>query len=324
MKSASSGVNPAFFSAKSSASSEYKRVLSQTFLANTGIKVSDGKKSILAQMKSQFKTTLSETQMIGFAKNLETFLSAMSRSEGSSVFNELPIPHLPTKILDLQSVELTTDYTGDIYKYVTKDTLEKYIKKDSFRLGALLDYQNTFEENIKDAKEGYTQVFIDIHEKQSCQAFFSGFNYLIFCGTDVSPDDARSDKLKDNFGPCVIRIRDVRQFTKVIAEFLLSELAVCRRVEYQPVKIIRTRNDDFINESLQHIMSLKMFDFIHEIVTLPSIFMKPHYCFRSNGMRYDYKDEHEVRIAFKMDKDRDQPVYLNGLGLIDLIEIVEQ
>jgi hypothetical protein len=280
----------------------------------------------LAQLKT-LGNPLSESQMILSAKAFDDYLNGMCQIESSNSPVTIPSDddktYLKTKIQKTETFLDVANTDEPFYKYLTRETLDKYVKQDNFQLGTI-NYYHGADPNAKDTLEGFTHFYIDQSDKQRGQAFYSGFNYLVFCGTYISPDTVESETLKKNFGDCVIKIKDINQFVRIVSNFLKSSQYYLRRVNYQPLKIVHTRFDEYIDEVNVGVVSPKMFDFIHKTATIPSIFMKKNYCIRESGEKYFYEDEHELRLAFKMTVDQTNPIQLKNLGLIDLVEIIKE
>jgi len=320
----SSSLEGRFFYAKFDSSLNFQKLHFEYFKKGEGFQVSNGRVSILAQAGALMEP-LSETQMIQYAKSIDTYLFEMksldtgktSRKEvGNDTTNLKTIIQKPESFIGEEHTNLP------FFKYLKKDHLNKYIKQDNFQLGTI-NYYHESDPNSQDVSEGFIHFFIDQFDKQRAETFYSGFNYLMFCGTYIAPDKPESEILKKNFGDCVIKIKDPNQFMKTVSNVLKSDEFYLKRVKYQPVKIFHTRFDEYIDNLDKGILSQKMFEFIQQTASIPSLFMKKNYCIREDGTRYYYENEYELRMVFKTPIDQSKPIQLKNTGLIDLIEIIQ-
>ena len=276
-----------------------------------GARISNGSLSILAKMMVVLGGEELESVLITLSRNMEAYLTGGNSQDLESC--------LKTKIFQINTPLDFNKYPefqpehDTCYKYLSKESLQ-YLKDDRFQLGTLDLYQRSVG-NDNDRMEGFTHFYSNELGGQRIQVFYSGFNYLIFCGSYISPDRPEAPNLKANFGPCVIRIKDTKKFIDIVSGHLKAKSVLYKKVSYQPLKIIRTQFDEKIDDVAKGIYPPEIFELIHSIAKVPSIFMKNSQCYR-NDVPYLYSNEYEVRIAFEMEKDQSGYVHLNNLGLV--------
>jgi len=281
--------------------------LRSEFYKNQGFRIFQGEISILAQVHaiSKENTFFTEAQLIQYAKSAQEFLDSVASR---------PILDMDTpKVLQLNQI-FHSSTNDSFYKYISRESLDNFILKGKFRLGSLEYYQKTSNKNIQDVYEGFTHLAINYQNRQRIQAFYSGFNYLIFCGSYIPPSDNRANHLLKNFGDCVIRIKDINGFQNAIAGHLSSKKHFRHNVIYEPIKIIQTYTAERLDNIDGPLMTDSTFNLIYNTVSLPSIFIKPtNYCV-----------EYELRLAFEMSWDQKTPLDIDCPGLLDFIEVVQK
>lgn len=277
----------------------------EQFKKYEGFLITRNKISILSQVKSLTKkdTFLTEKQQISFFEAVQKYLDSVQNR--TSTYDKDKI--------EISEYEEQQDAEDVFYKYVTKQSLENYIKKGIFKLGTLNHYQKAKNNKIKDEKEGYTHLIIESEEKQLLQSFCSGFNYLIFCGSYIPPSDTRSKHLIDNFGPCVLKIKNISSFKREIEKHLNIRHSIYNRIEYNEMKILRYFADKGFTDTTSQIIDHKTFSLITKIISPNTVFRKT----------FDYSPEFELRFAFETSKDQKHPVILNNKGLLKHIEIIK-
>lgn len=191
--------------------------------------------------------------------------------------------------------------------------METFYKKGIFRLGTIGDYQSTKKENIKDENEGYTHLILESETNQLLQSFCGGFNYLLFCGSYVPPEDPRAEYLKENFGPCVMKIENLNSFRKAISKHLNIRYSHYDEVDYSNLQIFKKMIDYDLYEEKSEIFTDRTFKEISRITASVSIFNK----WKS------FAPEHEMRFAFELPCDQKHPKTLHNKGLLDYIEVIE-
>ena len=117
----------------------------------------------------------------------------------------------------------------------------------------------------------------------------------------------------DNFGPCVLRIRNIASFKREIQKQLSINYSICKEVEYNEMKIVRYFSDIEFTDTTNQIIDERTFSLITKIISPNTIFRKP----------FDYSPEFELRFAFETNKDQKHPVILNNKGLLNYIDIVK-
>ncbi|TFH44566.1 MAG: hypothetical protein E4G94_03490 [ANME-2 cluster archaeon] len=277
----------------------------QQFKANRGILLTQDRISIFAQIKSITKSGnfLSTDQQIDFFVAVQTYLD--------SILNKTT--NYDRGKIQIEDYQKPTPAEETFYKYVSKSTLNKYIKKGFFKLGNLNHYQKVKNNKIKDENEGYIHLIMESPEKQLLQSFCTGYNYLIFCGSYIPPSDPRSEYLKERFGPCVLKIRNTKSFRREIQKHLNINASLAHKVEYSEMKILKYKTDQVFSDTSAEIIDKETFSLINNIISPNIIFRKT----------LDYSPEYELRYAFKTPKDRKHPVVLHNQGLLDYIEIIE-
>ena len=198
----------------------------------------------------------------------------------------------------------------ECFKFIPTDILNNRIKKGWFRLGTLEGYRNAENVRIKDVQEGFTTLLISTKDRQIYSSLMAGFNYYVFCATEISSKDG-SGQMQQNFGESLIRIKSIKSFASAVAKAIGARRVLISRIQYTDSKLyqfekknyqvgneIRTAFDDLYDDILQNL-------------PLPSLFLKPSF----------FKPENEVRLAFEMPKDVKRNLDLNNLGLLRQIEI---
>ena len=261
--------------------------------------------SILAQLKALFKKENFST-----TEEQITLFKAFHIYHNSIHNRKVEIDEDNLKVIDHSE---PTESNEVFYKYVSKYVLENYIKKGIFKLGTVSHYQKAKNNKIKDESEGYTYLTLQSKTRQLSQAYCSGFNFLIFCGSYIPPTDKRSKYLKEKFGSCVLKITNTSSFRRELRKHVQAKRIYYKRVEYDELKILRYKGDFEFSETEQELIDDKTFNLINKIITPNSIFRKP----------IDYLSEYELRFAFETIRDKKNHVIIHNKGLLDYIEIIE-
>ncbi|MEQ9403194.1 MAG: hypothetical protein RIM99_06405 [Cyclobacteriaceae bacterium] len=269
-----------------------------------GSKIRKDNVSLIAQIKSVSK------QNVFLSDDLIKDTFKASQKYLNTIYGE---PEAATLSVEIIEYTKQFDSANTFYKYITRESMEKYYKKGYFRLGTLLDYQNAKVENIKDRREGHTHLVLESKERQLLQSFYGGFNYLVFCGSYIPPDDPRSDYLKKKFGSCVMKVSNIQTFKKAIQKHLNICRSHYRQVDYHKIKAFKKTIDFDLDEDMNEIFPDKTFKEINNITSEVSIFYK----------RDSYSPEHEMRFAFEMPCDQKHPKDLHNKGLLDYVEFIE-
>ena len=123
--------------------------LRQQFFRDNGIRYFKDKSSILLRALAITKDGIEFTdeQKEKFGKRVTEYINSINQFEylpkNNSILNN-EISHLKENIF---------------YKYVSKDTYDRYISKGNFQFGNIEYYQKTENRKIKDFQEGFTTLF---------------------------------------------------------------------------------------------------------------------------------------------------------------------
>jgi hypothetical protein len=258
----------------------------QQFKSLEGFLITKNNKSILAQAKSLTKpgSFLSEEQQKSYFLAVQQYLDSINGNVSNYDKNNIEITNYSEPAVS----------NNIFYKYVSKKTLNKYIKNGIFKFGNLVHYQKAQNNKIKDEKEGHTHLIIESEDKQLLQSFYTGYNYLIFCGSYMPPNDPRSKYLKDNFGTCVIKIANTKSFRREIQKHLNIKSSLYRRIDYNEMKILKYNANGSFTDTYPQIINNKTFDLMMKIISPSILFRKPIY----------YSEEYELRFAFETQRDQ--------------------
>lgn len=278
----------------------------EEFKAYRGFVVTRNNISILVSGKSLTKegVFLSDNECVNYFDIMQNYLDSVQNRKSIYDKDKLLISEY-TEPIDSKEI---------FYKYISKNTLENYIKKGNFKLGTLNYYQRSENNKIKEEKEGCTHLIIEYKDKQLQLSLCYGFNFLIFCGSSIPPSDVRSKYLRENFGPCVLKIHNTNSFKEEIQKCLNAKASFYNKIEYNEMKVLRYFSEEAYGDISSEIIEPKIFSLATKIVGPSTILRKS----------FDYLNEYELRFAFEMNKDQDYPVMIQNKGLLDYIEIIEE
>ena len=241
---------------------------------------------------------LSDEQIIGFCELSLEFIKRVNNIDLDLLQDR--------KVLKVEDFE---DYKGDyFYVYLTDDNYQTYVKNGSFRLGSILKYHNPENKNSMDPYEGFSNLFYDEFSILST----AGFNYYIFCGTNISEKHNNYNYMKNNYGNTIIKI-NIHGFAKVIQKIIGAKSYSVKEVKYSTLKACRFYNT---NENLLIGGELFLEEALHDLIKkesfLPSLFLKP----------LNYENEKEIRLVFEMNKDVERDISFNDPMLNKWIQLV--
>lgn len=192
-------------------------------------------------------------------------------------------------------------------KYVSTDIYNRYISKGQFQFGTIRYYQETEISKIRDEYEGYSNLQFGINNQQVLYSCFTGYNYLIFCGTRKT----NSAQHQDQFGDKQIIIPNINSFAKSCHRALNSKSYTIGEVQYSNSKYYRASDLNLDHFDIDNPFSEEIINHIRKEAVFPSLFVKPEV----------FKNEEEIRIVFEMPKDQKRPLKISNRGLLDFIEI---
>ena len=240
----------------------------------------------------------------------------MSNAIVDYLLNVGNLKRYPENIDNILVRDIFTPSTGHIYKYINEQVYNDFISKGIFRLGSIKYYQAVENDRIKDEFEGFTNLFLDYINRELMVTLFSGYNFAIFCGTsNYNSNSNNSEDMKNKFGRIILKISDPIEFGNIIKETLRAKSYYCYEIKYSARKIFSI---DFGNERFDHTFKDKyeitpeLFDIFYNNSFFPSLFIKPEF----------FSDEKEIRIAFEMDRDIDDPIDIENKDLLKYIEIL--
>ena len=278
----------------------------EEFIANLGSIVTRKDISILVSGKSLTKegVFLSDKDCINYFDILQTYYDSVGNRKTRYDKDKLQISDFKEPV---NSDEV-------FYKYVSKNTLENYIKKGIFKLGTLNYYQRTENRLLKEEREKCTHLTIVYRNKQISLTLCYGFNFFIFCGSSIPPSDHRSKYLRDTFGPCVLKIYNTNSFQEELQKCLNAKSSFYNKVEYNEMKILRYFSDEELLGISSDLLEPKVFSLVTKIMGPNALFRKP----------LDFLGECELRFAFETEKDQNYATIVQNEKLLDYIEIIEE
>ena len=273
------------------------------FIKYKGYILTENKKSMLFSAGSQTKegVFLSNAQLKSMIIALQKLLDH---------YNNKKREYDDVEIEDYSSLQNSNEV---FYRYISKYDLETFVKKGKFRLGTISHYQKIEDKNRIDEGEGFTHLVLESAKKQQTHSFYAGFHYLVFCGSYIPPSDTRAEYLLKKFGPCVLKIKNIYSFQRMIERHIQSKSTIYKKVKYSDLKALKYLCEQNFEMSDKGITDLETFNLIQNIISPNNIFKKTT----------DYSNEYELRFAFETIKDQKHPVRVDNKGLLDHIEIVK-
>jgi len=235
-------------------------------------------------------------------KEVHTFFAASNKF--ISTVNQIPSHTSEFRETMIMS---NKQFDGPFVKYVKKDVYEKYIKKGNFQLGTIQYYQKVENPKIRDEYEGFSNLLIPVNQYNLCYTTFSGFEYLIFCGTLTSNSVAH----KDQFGEVQITIPNINSFANAIQKSIGAKSYVIGRVSYDNLKLFKANSIMADNLDIDNLFTHELLDYVDKFTLAPSLFVKPE----------AFNHEQEVRIVFEMNKVQKGPKIINNLGLKSFMDV---
>lgn len=203
------------------------------------------------------------------------------------------------------------------YKYVSKQIYNDYISKGCFRLGSIKYYQTVENIKIQDAHEGFTNLFIDYKNKQLMVTLFSGYNFAIFCGTsNFNSINNKLENMNDKFGDIILKIKNPLFFANEIRKIIGAKYFYCYEVKYSTRKVFSINMGNVYLDLMikdKYKITPNLFDLFYNNSFFPSLFIKPVF----------FSEEKEIRIAFEMPKDINEPIDIESKELLKHIEIID-
>ncbi len=186
-----------------------------------------------------------------------------------------------------------------------------------------LHYYHTIENTgARDEREGFGYIYLQARSRYLSMASLSGFNSLVIC---TSADARKSErKLRhEKFGPRLIKIHGVTEFTAKIARLLGAERHLVRDVLYSDLKTVKGKSNladllfeiqgtGDIKEETLHYLADNHIEQIIEVSEAASVFTKPNL----------YRNERERRLMFAMPTDVSAPQFVQDKRLAEHIEII--
>jgi hypothetical protein len=262
--------------------------------------------------------------VIAIWKNKKFVLGYLSILKESEDFSDIELSEYAQIVLDLQCVWrgfpkhkvtdqqiftnslIQNDYSP-IYKYVQPEIFDNFIKKGKWQLGCINQYRAIENQKQRDQFEGYSFINMIINNHMVSAVCNSGFDYLIFSGTDRK----NSEFHMNQFGERKISIPNVKSFAEALKKAVNAKRYFIHKVAYSSLKAYINRSciwDSAI--SIENILVEPFFARLKDNLLYPSLFVKPE----------AFRDECEVRIVFEMDRDYNKPLKLDSIGLNDYMK----
>lgn len=263
---------------------------------NGVIAIYNGKKIVLGHLSIGHKNEhLSDSELCKFAQITLDFQCKVRGLPKHNITNT-----------NIFSNKLIENHNRPIYKYVQQDVFNNYIQKGKWQLGCIEQYRTIENQKQRDEFEGYSFLNMVINNHLVSTVCNSGFNYLIFCGTDRD----NSTTHKEQFGEKKITIPNVKSFAEAIKKAINAKRYYVQKVSYDSVKLHLNREYIYNKEiTIDNILVEPFFDCLIDNLFYPSLFVKPEI----------FKPESEVRIVFEMHKDYKKPFKFDNIGLNDFI-----
>jgi len=276
--------------------------MDREFIKNVGFKYCLNNRSLIVQLISLTKenSPLSNSQIEVFIKETSTYFDSIKNKDNlQELFGELDFIKLDS-----------TEYQKPFYKFIHKETYDKYINKGKFQLGSLQYYREIEKNESRDEREGFSNLIIKSGNRQILTSVISGFNKYIFCGTHSLE---QQESMAKKFGGYVMKIDNIHSFAEKVLKAIGADEWQINKVYYTDYKAYSAEVQPINISGVSPDLSDELFNILYQLSESPSVFSKPT----------RFKDEQELRLAFTMRKDVKTTFNFDNLGLLDYIEIIK-
>jgi hypothetical protein len=239
---------------------------------------------------------LTAGQLCDYCKAISTYMEAIG---AGGVVGSVPTSRVMTP------ADFPDKSAGKLYKFVSKETWERYLSQGKIQLGSARYYRAIENSLIKDTLEGFSVLALVCGEDQLLPHLDVGTNFFVFCGTRRASTAKKT--MRERFGDVQVEITDTEAFADAIQRRIGATSYYVRDVVYTDVKALSTGNDfsdiadhlrahcqSALTDDALRLINSRLFETLCEFGLLPSLFSK-----RVNP----YSVERERRIAFKMPPD---------------------
>ncbi|WP_424492719.1 hypothetical protein [Salinimicrobium sp. GXAS 041] len=253
------------------------------------------KKIIISNLTISKKDNFTDDKLLALAKGTFQLQCAVRGWPVHKVEKSYPV-----------SPKQANDYTP-FSKYVSDEIFEKYIKKGIWQLGTIEQYKTIENKKQRDEFEGISYLNLDINEHLVSVLCTSGYNYLIFCGTNSSG----STNHQTQFGGKELFFPNVRSFAEAVKKSINAKRYFIQKIEYNTFKFYVNKNSIIDSQiDLNNVLTPRFFEVLKDHLVYPSLFVKPEF----------FTPENEVRIVFEMPKDYKKPLRFENRQLLDYIK----
>lgn len=282
------------------------------FEANSGFRLMKNGKSVILKHISMGKpgVVFTDDEVFDMAMAFGNYIDTSSTRD--------PLPYKRLEITPAFAPPLPDDVA---YKFTDDDGV-RYWTQGNIKVTPLHFYHEIENMDARDEREGFGFVHLQSSSRDLNMSSLSGFNSLVIC---TSADARRSErKLRhEKFGPRLIKINGVSEFSERIAELLNAERYVIRDLIYSDVKTVRGESDlpdlffeangkgDMKEETL-HFLANNHLEHILKATEAASAFTKPN----------RYRNERERRLLFAMPEDVNGPRFVQDRELTKHIEVI--
>lgn len=277
--------------------------MKKRFIKNVGFEYFHDNNSIIVQLLS-----ITKENVMFDEKDLRNMIT-ITGNYFDSVSKKTSIKSELFGNLNIEEYDLEIDGLS-FYKFIKKDVFENYYKKGKFQLGSIQLYREIENNNIRDEKEGFSNLLIRSNNRHIFTSVISGYNHYIFCGTDSFNE---TTVLTERFGDVCVRIKNVKSFAEKIKKSIGAKSWQIKKVTYSDFKAYSTiqeiKNLNGINPDL----SDEFFKYLIDFSFLPSVYCKP----------LRFSDESEIRITFDMGRNVKKKLHFDNLGLLEYFEVIK-
>jgi hypothetical protein len=282
------------------------------FITDVGFRLTHESKSLLLSNISLGKMgdVLSDREIIGFAKALSHYES------GIGLVDRLPF----TKV-ELTPAEPPALSDDVAFKFTDEAGLAHWLH-GSIKLTPPATYLAIENHHARDIREGKGLLYLQGKTRFATMASMSGFNSLVICTSLDAPRSERRDRMS-KFGNRIIKIRNVGEFARRVANLCGATGHLVRDVNYSDAKAVKGVSelpDHFaqfngigdLKESTLVYIAENWMDELIQLTEAASIFTKP----------MSYRDERERRFQFSFSNDVAEARVVQDGSLCELIELV--
>lgn len=253
------------------------------FLPRVGFRyIGDGRSIVLAATSiSKPGVFLADEDLFKFGRRIQDYF------DGTGGFGEHAYePHRVFADGDFRTFD-----EKYVYKFMSEDTYEKYLRKGSILLSSLRRFRE-FEEQgdpAGDRFEGRSFCAYAVGGRELLAATLSGFDTFIFSSTR---DLREAEEMSRKFGSVILRINLI-PFARELSRQIGQVHAEIRLVRYSDLKLHRSSLPIRSVAGFPPNLTAALARALRHRGRLPALFGKPR----------RFASEREVRISFQMPKD---------------------